>query len=56
MAYRVCDNKASGPKTAYRQQFRKLSQEFRKNKQPSIPDPHKQCILDLQAWLEQLVS
>jgi len=50
--YRVCDKKESGSKTAYRQQYRKLSQAFREQKISNAPDPHCQCILDLQAWLE----
>jgi hypothetical protein len=52
-AYRVCDNKESGPKTAYRQQFRHLSEI---TKMVRSPDPYKQCILNLQAWLEDIVQ
>jgi len=55
-AYRVCDNKDSGPKTAYRQQFRHLSEVFRKTKTVRSPNPYNQCILDLQAWLENIVQ
>jgi len=54
--YRVCDNKDSGPKTAYRQQFRQLSKAFQKQKKTLIPDPYRQCIIDLQAWLEHLIA
>jgi len=53
--YRVCDKKDSGPKTAYKQQFRSLSRAFRSQNIVTPPDPHRQCILDLQAWLESLV-
>lgn len=55
-AYRVCDNKDSGPKTTYHQQFWRLSEEFRKQHIIKTPDPHKQCILDLQAWLETITQ
>jgi len=54
--YRVCNNKDSGPKTAYRQQFRHLSKSYRQQNNLQMPDPYKQCIMDLQAWLEHLVS
>jgi hypothetical protein len=54
--YRVCDNKDSGPKTAYRQQFRHLSKSYHQQNNLQTPDPYKQCIMDLQAWLEHLVS
>jgi len=54
--YRVCDNKDSGPKTSYRQQFRRLSANFRAQNTPGQPDPHRQCILDLQAWLETITA
>jgi hypothetical protein len=52
--YRVCNNKDSGPKTTYRQQFRGLSEAFRNQKEHSVPDPYHQCIKDLQAWIESL--
>jgi hypothetical protein len=53
--YRVCNKKDSGPKTAYKQQFRSLSKAFRSQKIVTTLDPHRQCILDLQAWLKTLV-
>ncbi len=51
-AYRVCNDKYTGPKTAYQQQRRHLSSLFRKQGKVINPDPHRQFILDLQAWIE----
>lgn len=57
-AYRVCNTNASsvGEKTAYKQQYRHLSSKWREYKWTSSPDPHRQLILDLQAWIEKLIE
>lgn len=47
-SYRVCHRKTAGPKIAYRQQFCALSKLFRDSNIARQPDPHRQCILDLQ--------
>jgi hypothetical protein len=53
-AYRVCNDRYTGPKTAYQQQKRQLSFIFTdQNKQVHI-DPYKQFILDLQSWISSL--
>jgi len=54
--YRVCNNRDSGPKTAYKQQMRALQRNFQSTHQYVTPDPYKQCIIDLQGWLEHLIS
>jgi hypothetical protein len=53
-AYRVCDDKQAGPKSAYHQQYRQISQSWRSENRHDRPDPHRQCILDLQAWVEHI--
>jgi len=53
-AYRVCDDKYTGPKTAYQQQNRQLSAMFRKQNLITTPDPNHQFILDLQSWISTL--
>lgn len=55
--YRVCNSSPStaGVKTAYMQQYRGLSRKLRSIKDSSAPNPRRQFILDLQAWLEELV-
>jgi hypothetical protein len=50
-AYRVCNDKYTGPKTAYQQQRRHLSSLFHQQGKVINPDPHCQFILDLQAWI-----
>jgi hypothetical protein len=50
-AYRVCKDKTTGPKTAYQQQKRHLSSLLRTQGKVSTVDPHRQFILDLQAWI-----
>ena len=53
-AYRVCVQTISsaGPTTSTSQQFRFLSKEFRDANIYEDPQPRKQFIIDLQAWLE----
>jgi hypothetical protein len=53
-AYRICDDKYTGPKTAYQQQKRQLSAMFRKQKQITTPNPNRQLVLDLQSWISTL--
>jgi hypothetical protein len=50
-AYRVCNDKYTGPKTAYQQQKWHLAAIFRQNKVSVTADPFKQFILDLQSWI-----
>jgi hypothetical protein len=56
--YRVCNSSISsvGEKTALKQQYRHLSAKWREYNWQSSPDPHRQFILDLQAWIEVLIS
>jgi hypothetical protein len=56
--YRVCSSTLGsiGEKTAYKQQFRHLSQKWREHNFSTTPDPHRQFILDLQSWIEALIS
>jgi hypothetical protein len=56
--YRVCNSSPStaGVKTAYMQQYRSISAKLRSTKTPAKPNPHRQFILDLQAWLEHLIA
>lgn len=53
-AYQVCLQTVSsvGPNTSTAQQFRGLSQQFRKADLAYDPKPRHQFIVDLQAWLE----
>ena len=53
-AYRVCDDKYTGSKTAYQQQKRQLSAMFRKQKRITTPNPNRQFVLDLQSWISTL--
>lgn len=53
-AYRVCNDKYTGPKTAYQQQKRQLSEIFRDQKTQSVNDPYKQFIVDLHRWITSL--
>jgi hypothetical protein len=46
----------TGECTAHKQQCRLLSQIIRDQNVPIAPHPHRQFILDLQAWLEHLIS
>jgi hypothetical protein len=57
-AYRVCVQSVSsaGVSTASAQQFRKLSKHMREQKMMEDPKPRRQFIMDLQAWIEHLVS
>ncbi len=56
--YRVCKSSmgATGEKTAWKQQHRALSARWRENNWATSPNPHRQFVLDLQAWIESLVS
>jgi hypothetical protein len=38
------------------QQYRGLSSKLRSNNKSSTPQPHRQIILDLKAWLEHLIT
>lgn len=53
-AYRVCTQSISsiGPTTSTSQQYRHLSKEFREANINEDPQPRKQFIIDLQAWIE----
>jgi hypothetical protein len=51
-AYRVCDDRQAGPKMAYKQQVRALNKSSGNDKE--VSDPHRQCVLDFQAWIETL--
>jgi len=53
-AYRVCKNKYTGPKTAYQQQRRQLSEMFRQQNEVIDPEPNRQFILDLQSWITHI--
>ncbi len=55
-AYRVCKAPASslGEKTANMQQFRTILAKFSEEQRDEIPNPHRQFILDLQSWLEDI--
>jgi hypothetical protein len=53
-AYRVCDEKFTGPKTAYQQQKRHLAALFRQQNGTVTADPFKQFIMDLQSWITSL--
>ena len=55
-AYRVCNDKYSGPKTAYQQQKRQLAAIFREHQQQPQLDPYRQFIVDLQCWITSLQS
>jgi hypothetical protein len=55
-AYRVCNDKYTGPKTAYQQQKRQLAAIFREHQQQPQLDPYKQFIIDLQCWITSLQS
>jgi hypothetical protein len=54
-AYRVSQKATSsaGPKTAFMQQYRSIQAEFLRNNIVT-PDPNRQFILDLQAWIGHL--
>jgi hypothetical protein len=56
--YRVCKSTvgSTGEKTAYKQQYRRLASRWREKNWKTYPDPHRQFILDLQSWIESLVS
>jgi hypothetical protein len=45
-----------GERTAYKQQIRLLSQTIRANNLPIAPNPRRQFIMDLQAWIEHLIQ
>ncbi len=45
-----------GERTAYKQQYRLLSQNIRTNNLPIAPHPRRQFFLDLQAWMEHLIA
>jgi hypothetical protein len=53
----VCNTTATsaGAKTAYMQQYRGISAKLRSSTNQSTPNPPRQFILDLQAWLEHLI-
>ena len=57
-AYQVCTGTLSslGPTTYAMQQYRKLSSTFRSEHKTTQPNPRRQFILDLQAWLEHLIT
>jgi hypothetical protein len=51
--YRACNASISaiGDKTAAAQQYRSIIQKSNASKSTKIPHPHRQCMLDLQAWI-----
>jgi hypothetical protein len=53
-AYQACLSMGDG--TYYQQQLRLLSRLHREQNIQTLPDPRRQLILDLQAWLETLQS
>jgi hypothetical protein len=55
-AYRPCKTtfEGAGDKTVYMQQYRSLLSHASTNNLLTSPDPHRQFILDLQAWIEML--
>jgi len=53
-AYRVCNEKYTGPKTVYQQQRRQLCTLFRQKGKVVDPNPNRQFILDLQSWLSYI--
>jgi hypothetical protein len=55
-AYRPCSNspRSAGDKTVYMQQFRTLLAHATSKESTSTPDPHRQFILDMQAWISHL--
>ena len=57
-AYNVCSTHTAhrGDSTAYQQQYRILSNLLRQHNMPAAPHPHRQLILDLQAWVEHLIA
>jgi len=57
-AYRVCTQSINtiGETTATAQQFRQLSKQMREHDTVDDPKPRWQFIIDLQAWIESLVS
>jgi hypothetical protein len=56
-AYQVCSATISslGPTTYAAQQYRHLSSYLRESSLTTQPNPRRQFILDLQAWIESLV-
>jgi hypothetical protein len=50
-AYRVCNDKTTGPKTAYQQQKRQLSALLRQENGIINVDPFRQFVLDLHSWI-----
>jgi hypothetical protein len=55
-AYRVCNDKYTGPKTAYQQQKRQLASMSRQQGKISMLDPFTQFVLDLQSWITFIQS
>jgi hypothetical protein len=57
-AYNVSQkyNLERGDRTAYKQQYRLLSNTIRTKNLPIAPHPRRQFILDLQSWVEHLVQ
>ncbi len=57
-AYRVCNTtlNSSGDCTAYMQQFRSILAYNNDHNISSTPNPHRQFVIDLQAWIEMLQS
>lgn len=56
--YRVCENTpaSAGVKTAFMQQYRGISAKLCAGNKSADPNPRRQFILDLQAWLEFLIQ
>jgi hypothetical protein len=57
-AYRSCKSTfdSAGDTTSYMQQYRSLLQYNTSFGRRSTPDPHRQFVLDLQAWISKLRS
>jgi hypothetical protein len=57
-AYRVSQEYLSsvGPKTSVMQQFRSLSMQYRTANIKSEPNPRFQFLIDLHAWVEELIQ
>jgi hypothetical protein len=53
-AYRVCNDKNTGPKPAYQQLRRQLASLFRHMNKTIVVNPFKQFVLDLHSWIASI--
>jgi hypothetical protein len=56
-AYCACNASfdTAGDSTAYQQQYQSILSFYNDHNIASAPDPHRQFMLDLQAWIKKLV-